>query len=42
MVIPVGLPYTNQELMLVTKNEQGNTDIESVLGVVFVPLVDDG
>ena len=41
MVIPVGLPYTNQELMLVTKNEQGETDIESVLGVVFVPLVDD-
>lgn len=41
MVIPVGLPYTNQELMLVTKNEQGKTDIESVLGVVFVPLVDD-
>jgi len=41
MVIPVGMPYTNQELMLVTKNEQGETDIESVLGVVFVPLVDD-
>jgi protein-L-isoaspartate(D-aspartate) O-methyltransferase len=41
MVIPVGLPYTSQELMLVTRNEQGDTDIESVLGVVFVPLVDD-
>ena len=42
MVIPVGLPYTNQTLMLVTRNEQGSTNIESVLGVVFVPLVDDG
>lgn len=41
MVIPVGLPYTNQTLMLVTRNEQGSTNIESVLGVVFVPLVDD-
>ena len=41
MVIPVGLPYTNQELMLVTKNEQGDTNQKSVLGVVFVPLVDD-
>ena len=41
MVIPVGLPYTSQELMLVTRNEQGDADIESVLGVVFVPLVDN-
>ena len=41
MVIPVGLPYTNQELMTVNKNEHGDTDIQSVLGVVFVPLVDD-
>lgn len=40
MVIPVGLPYSSQQLMLVTKNEQGDTDIKPVLGVVFVPLVD--
>lgn len=41
MVIPVGLPYMHQELMLVTKDEQGETDIKTVLGVAFVPLVDD-
>ena len=41
MVIPVGMPYSNQELMLVTKSEQGRVTKESVLGVVFVPLVMD-
>ena len=39
MAIPVGLPYSHQELMLVRKDEQGNTLTESVLGVAFVPLV---
>ncbi len=39
MVIPVGLPYSHQELMLVRKDEQGNMVTESVLGVAFVPLV---
>jgi protein-L-isoaspartate(D-aspartate) O-methyltransferase len=39
MAIPVGLPYSHQELMLVTKDMQGETDTRSVLGVAFVPLV---
>jgi protein-L-isoaspartate(D-aspartate) O-methyltransferase len=40
MAIPVGLPYSHQELMLVKKDEEGETQTESVLGVAFVPLVD--
>jgi protein-L-isoaspartate(D-aspartate) O-methyltransferase len=40
MAIPVGLPYSHQELMLVRKGEQGKTSTETVLGVAFVPLVD--
>lgn len=39
MIIPVGLPYMHQELMLVSKDEQGETETKSVLGVAFVPLV---
>jgi len=39
MAIPVGPPYSHQELMLVRKDEQGKTLMESVLGVAFVPLV---
>ena len=39
MAIPVGLPYGHQELMLVEKDAQGNTQTDSVLGVAFVPLV---
>ncbi len=39
MVIPVGLPYMHQELMLVIKSKSGATHTESVLGVSFVPLV---
>jgi len=42
MVIPVGLPYMPQELMLVIKDEQGKTRTESVLEVAFVPLVTEG
>lgn len=42
MVIPVGLQYMPQELMLVVKDEQGKTRTESVLGVAFVPLVAEG
>lgn len=40
LVIPVGLPYFHQELMVVSKNMQGETQTKSVLGVAFVPLVD--
>jgi protein-L-isoaspartate(D-aspartate) O-methyltransferase len=39
MVIPVGQPHSYQELMLVQKTLQGETRIDSVLGVAFVPLV---
>jgi len=40
LVIPVGLPHMRQELMVVAKDEQGDTRTESILGVAFVPLVD--
>ncbi|WP_197722168.1 protein-L-isoaspartate(D-aspartate) O-methyltransferase [Sulfuriflexus mobilis] len=39
MLIPVGLPYMPQELMLVTKDEQGASQSRSILDVAFVPLV---
>jgi len=39
MVIPIGLPAMPQELMLLTKDNEGLTRINSVLGVAFVPLV---
>ncbi len=39
MAIPVGQPYSYQELMLVRKDGQGKTHTQSVLGVAFVPLV---
>jgi len=38
MVIPVGQPYSYQELMLVEKAEDGEVDIKNVLGVSFVPF----
>ena len=40
MVIPIGLPYSHQELMLVTKDPQGKTDTHDILGVAFVPMVE--
>ncbi|HHH44046.1 MAG TPA: protein-L-isoaspartate(D-aspartate) O-methyltransferase [Gammaproteobacteria bacterium] len=40
MVIPVGLPYSHQELMLVRKDERGEVRSKSVLGVAFVPMVE--
>jgi protein-L-isoaspartate(D-aspartate) O-methyltransferase len=39
LVIPVGQPYSHQELMLVEKDQQGESHAKSVLGVAFVPLV---
>lgn len=38
MVIPVGLPYQHQELMLVKKDMDNKTDVQIILGVAFVPL----
>jgi protein-L-isoaspartate(D-aspartate) O-methyltransferase len=40
MVIPVGLPYMHQELILITRDQQGETERSSILGVAFVPLVE--
>lgn len=39
MLIPVGLPFMPQELMLVTKQEDGSSRTKSILDVAFVPLV---
>jgi protein-L-isoaspartate(D-aspartate) O-methyltransferase len=38
LVIPVGFPYSYQELMVVEKRANGEIETEKVLGVSFVPL----
>ncbi len=38
LVIPVGLPFMPQELLLVTKDAQGKIHTRDILGVAFVPL----
>jgi protein-L-isoaspartate(D-aspartate) O-methyltransferase len=38
LVIPVGLPYMNQELLLIEKDASGQCHTRDVLGVAFVPL----
>ena len=38
LVIPVGLPYSYQELMVVEKRANGEIETQKVLGVSFVPL----
>ncbi len=38
LVIPVGLPYMHQELMLIEKDNEGDTHVKDILGVAFVPL----
>ncbi len=38
LVIPVGLPYSHQELMVVEKKTNGEAETRQVLGVAFVPL----
>jgi len=40
MVIPIGLPYMHQELILITRDQQGGTERSNILGVAFVPLVE--
>ena len=40
LVIPIGLPYMRQELMLLTKDLKGHTRVDSILGVAFVPMID--
>lgn len=41
MVIPVGPRYGRQELLLVMRRVDGETETRNVLGVAFVPLVRD-
>jgi protein-L-isoaspartate(D-aspartate) O-methyltransferase len=38
LVIPVGLPYSYQELMVIEKKANGEIETQKVLGVSFVPL----
>jgi protein-L-isoaspartate(D-aspartate) O-methyltransferase len=38
LVIPVGVPYGHQELMVVKKETDGSATTNRVLGVAFVPL----
>jgi protein-L-isoaspartate(D-aspartate) O-methyltransferase len=38
LIIPVGLPYSHQDLMLLEKNYAGEIHSQNVLGVAFVPL----
>ena len=38
LVIPIGLPYSYQELMLVKKVAFAKVEIQAILGVNFVPL----
>jgi protein-L-isoaspartate(D-aspartate) O-methyltransferase len=38
LVIPVGLPSSYQELLLLEKKANGQTEAQEVLGVSFVPL----
>lgn len=42
MVIPLGQPDCQQELVLVTKGEIGDCHMREVLGVVFVPMTGGG
>lgn len=41
LVIPVGLSGMHQELLQVKKDLQGEVSVDSILGVAFVPLVND-
>jgi len=38
LVIPVGLPFAYQQLMVVEKMPNGDIDTQEILGVSFVPL----
>lgn len=41
MVIPVGLPYMRQDLLLLEKSSSGEVTTRSILPVAFVPLTGD-
>jgi len=40
LVIPVGEPHMRQELLVLRKDTQGQTDVRDILGVAFVPMID--
>jgi protein-L-isoaspartate(D-aspartate) O-methyltransferase len=42
LVIPVGLPYMHQELLVISKDLDGGRHTRSVLPVIFVPLTREG
>jgi len=39
MVLPVGMPFSHQELLLLEKDRYGNTQVTDILGVAFVPML---
>jgi protein-L-isoaspartate(D-aspartate) O-methyltransferase len=41
LVIPIGMPYSHQELMVAVKQASGKISVTDVLGVAFVPLTRD-
>ncbi len=41
MVIPIGLPYSHQELRLLTRDSDGQLHSSNLLGVAFVPMIKD-
>ena len=41
LIIPVGQQYMPQQLILVTKDQAGNTQTKFILDVAFVPLVSE-
>jgi protein-L-isoaspartate(D-aspartate) O-methyltransferase len=41
MVIPVGVSYGHQELMLIEKQKNGKINLQEILAVAFVPLTGD-
>lgn len=41
MAIPVGQPWSHQELMLLCKDEKGEMHSKEILAVAFVPLVEN-
>ena len=38
MVIPIGRPFSYQELKLVVKGQDGEVEVREILGVAFVPF----
>ncbi len=41
LVIPVGRPYSRQNLLLITKDEDGEIESRTIIPVIFVPLLRD-